>query len=442
MKENEFNLISNSFLSTENNNCEKKSVKNLEKLMYTSNFEFNQTNQYENSPDIAVLIKKKNTNFANNFIIDSLNKNLSQFNSTLQNKTKHNSNNSSSLKLNTKVKNSNNYFQTNRERSAMHSKQSGYSQDFKKKIKASQVVNRDNEKYRQTVVYSPDLNTCNKVTFGVAGKESVNHLNLPKNEEKVHTNSPKLMKNFIKLKSSMTMKNSIKNAYIEYINSKALNNKNLHLNINKKMNLNSSNPNSNNNVVGINILKSNFNTNANINVHIPQPSNNRNDKNMLTKNLTDKTSSKHENKLNDNDYLQANSENLVDGSNRHLFEISSKTPVENNLLLGEIRNSEGRYSSSMKKDKEGIYNINHGNNSKRESIKDGVSSNNSTNENFYKKERVNISPKGIVKTNLFLKNEKFQIGIEKDSHIQSFGTSKTLKTSSFKTVQKKLKLNK
>ncbi len=129
--EHDLNLINNSYLSTENNKGEKQNnSKTLDKLMLTSNFDNN--NFYENSNDIASLIKKKNCNLANDFI-DSFNKTSNlNFKQSMQNKLKHNTTNSSCLKVNQKMQ-KNNFFQTNREISGYQNKQMMLSQDFQKR---------------------------------------------------------------------------------------------------------------------------------------------------------------------------------------------------------------------------------------------------------------------------------------------------------------------
>jgi hypothetical protein len=129
--EHDLNLINNSYLSTENNKGEKQNnSKTLDKLMLTSNFDNN--NFYENSNDIASLIKKKNCNLANDFI-DSFNKTSNlNFKQSMQNKLKHNTTNSSSLKVNQKMQ-KNNFFQTNREISGYNNKQMMMSQEFQKR---------------------------------------------------------------------------------------------------------------------------------------------------------------------------------------------------------------------------------------------------------------------------------------------------------------------
>lgn len=124
--ENEEN---NSCMSSENNKDENQNIKNVDKQIYSSNYH----NNIDNSHDIAVLIKKKNMNFANNFL-DSYNKNnINTFKSTLQNKAKHNSTHSSSHnKINSKTL-KNNFFQTNRDNIALKTKNPIHSSDNHKK---------------------------------------------------------------------------------------------------------------------------------------------------------------------------------------------------------------------------------------------------------------------------------------------------------------------
>ena len=243
----------------------------------------------------------------------------------------------------------------------------------------------------------------------------------------------------MKMKSLTTIKNSIKNAYIEYISSKA-NNDNLNYNIQKKLNLNSSNPSSKNinNNIPISNIKSNFNSNS-ININAPQSNNNRNEKNLLVKNLTDKTNSKQDNNGNDHEYI-LNSENIVDFSNRNLFELNIKTPEENMTYIEQNHKTcDLRYSKGYKREKEGFYSTNYIS-SKRESIpKDEKCSNNSTNENFNKKEKKsNISPKSENKTNYFLPKDHSSLNHEKNK-TKGFEPSKTSKPEIFKNLQKSLK---
>jgi len=276
-----------------------------------------------------------------------------------------------------------------------------------------------------------------KLTSFMAAKDQAKENFFTRGGEK--NNSPKILNNFMKMKSVMTMKNSIKNAYIEYMNSKALS-KNVNINMNKKLNLNNSNPNSNNNNNVVYNIKSNLNRNS-LNLNIPQTSNNRNDKNILGKNLTDKTNSRpdNNNNLNDNEYVQLNSENIVDCSNRNLYEISGKTPIENSTFHENLRSSELRFSSKLKREKDVFFSTNH-NNSKRDNMKDNnnVSSNNSTSENYIKKEKFKLSPKSDIKPNLFKSKEHHSSG-HKEGKNKLFEPSKTSKQLMLKNLQKNLK---
>ena len=123
--ENDISYSSNEDVKKENTN-----IKTVNKFIYSSNFENN--NFIDNTNDIAVLIKKKNINFANNFL-DSFNKNnINNIKTNVQNKSKNNSTNSSNLKINNKVF-KNNYFQSNRDNISFKTKQTGFSQDNHKK---------------------------------------------------------------------------------------------------------------------------------------------------------------------------------------------------------------------------------------------------------------------------------------------------------------------
>ena len=109
---------------------ENTNIKTVNKLIYSSNFENH--NFIDNTNDIAVLIKKKNINFANNFL-DSFNKNnINNIKTNVQIKSKNNYTNSSNLKINNKVF-KNNYFQSNRDNISFKTKQTGFSQDNHKK---------------------------------------------------------------------------------------------------------------------------------------------------------------------------------------------------------------------------------------------------------------------------------------------------------------------
>ena len=242
----------------------------------------------------------------------------------------------------------------------------------------------------------------------------------------------------MKMKSVMTMKNSIKNAYIEYINSKALNKNTSNQ---QKLNLNSSNHSSQNGNPQTTI-KNTLNANS-ININIPQTNNYRNDKNLLIKNLTDKTNSKHDNNGNDLDYI-LNSENVVDFSNRNHNELNSKTPIENMTYIEKNQKTcDIRLSLGYKRDKEGFYNTNY-NYSKRENLpKDEHFSHNSTIENFIKNDKKsNISPKSDIKANLLLSKDHSLISYDKSKNkgIEQLRTSKPLMFKNQKSIKKSNKI--
>ena len=127
--ENDLNL-NNSCTSSENIKNENSIIKTVDKIIYSSNID--KQNHNDKSQEMAILMKKKNMNFANNFL-DSFNKNLiNTFNSSLQHKAKINSTHSCNHKINSKEL-KNNFINTNRDNNAFKTKHPVYSLDNQKK---------------------------------------------------------------------------------------------------------------------------------------------------------------------------------------------------------------------------------------------------------------------------------------------------------------------